>query len=187
MTEILRPEQARAGAGWGWLLAYGVLSALLGVLAFLSPLSATLAATWVIGAFLIATGLTSAVAGAQARNHQHRGYAILFGVLTLIVGVLMIIRPLSAALSLTLLIAGWLLARGLLELGYAFAHARHRGMMILLGVVNILLSLWVVSTVPLSALTLPGYLLGFSLLLGGITAMTSAIAHRHAVPALTGR
>ena len=59
---------ASAGAGWGWILAYGVLSIVLGILAFLNPFAATYAATLVIGAFLIAAGLVSiaAVAGANA-------------------------------------------------------------------------------------------------------------------------
>ncbi len=50
--------------------------------------------------------------------------------------------------------------------------------MIALGVVNILLALFVLATLPLSAMTLPGYILGLSFLFGGITAIASALDHK---------
>ncbi|MDD1451390.1 DUF308 domain-containing protein [Sphingomonas sp. H160509] len=70
---ILKPRlrvRPRAGAGWGWILAYGVLSVVLGVMAFASPFSATYAATLVIGAFFIAAGVVSIVSGFAGKGHE---------------------------------------------------------------------------------------------------------------------
>ena len=137
-TDPLTP--AAAGAGWAWILAYGVLSLALGVLAFLNPFAATYAATLVIGAFFIAAGIVSLAAGVMGK-HEGRGYAIGFGLLSLVIGVLMAFDPMSGALSLTLLVGVWLGIRGAMEIGLGARFKRGRGLMIALGVVNILLAI----------------------------------------------
>ncbi|WP_271300688.1 HdeD family acid-resistance protein [Sphingomonas sp. CV7422] len=167
-----------AGAGWGWILAYGVLSIVLGMLAFLNPFAATYAATMVIGAFFIAAGLVSVAAGIAGKDHEGRGYAIGFGLLSLVIGLLMAFSPGTAAVSLTLLVAIWLGIRGALEIGLGARFRRGRGLMIALGVINILLAVYVLATLPWSALTLPGFILGISFLLGGVTALVSALHHK---------
>lgn len=172
-----------AGAGWGWILAYGILSAVLSFVAFLWPLAATLTATLVVGAFLIATGVMSIGAGIFGRGHEGRTYAIAFGLLSLIVGLMIAFRPLVGALSLTLTVAVWLAVRGVMEIVWGARMRRGKGMMIALGVINILLAAIVLWTLPLSALTLPGYILGISFLFGAITAISSALAHKKGEPA----
>lgn len=174
---------APAGAGWGWILAYGVVSVLLGLAAFAWPFAATLAATLVIGAFFIAAGIVSVGAGVFGKGHEGRGYAIGFGVLSLVVGLLMAFEPATGAFSLTLMVAVWLGIRGALEIGLGARFRRGRGLMLALGVINILLAIYVLATLPWSALTLPGFILGISFLFGGVTSIVSAIHHRRGAPA----
>ncbi len=175
-TDPLRP--AAAGAGWGWILAYGILSVVLGILAFLNPFAATYAATLVIGALFIAAGLVSVAAGFAGKDHEGRGYAIGFGVLSLLIGLLMAFNPVTGALSLTLMVAVWLGLRGALEVGLGARFKRGRGLMIALGVVNILLAIYVLATLPWSALTLPGFILGISFVFGGVASIASALNHK---------
>ncbi|MBI0474784.1 HdeD family acid-resistance protein [Sphingomonas sp. MA1305] len=172
-----------AGAGWGWILAYGVVSALLGLAAFAWPFAATLAATLVIGAFFIAAGIVSIGAGIFGKGHEGRGYAIGFGLLSLIVGLLMAFEPATGAFSLTLMVAIWLGVRGAMEIGLGARFRRGRGLMIALGVINILLAVYVLMTLPWSALTLPGFILGISFLFGGVTSIAAALNHRKGAPA----
>lgn len=169
---------AVVGAGWGWLLGYGLLSVVLGVLAFLNPFAATYAATLVIGSFFIAAGLVSIVAGIVGKGHEGRGYSIGFGLVSLVIGLLMAFNPSTGAISLTLLVAIWLGLRGVLEIVMGARFRRGRVPMILLGVVNILLAVYVLASLPWSALTLPGYILRISFLLGGITAVIAAMHHK---------
>lgn len=175
----------RAGAGWAWILAYGVVSALLGLLAFLSPFPATVAATLVVGAYLTALGVMALVAGFTAREHEHRGYKLLLGALSIAAGLLTALRPASGALSITILVAAWLFMRGVAEIGWGARRGRRRAGMIALGVLNILLAILILATVPFSALTLPGYVLGLSLLFGGALAIASGLAHRKGAPAFS--
>lgn len=167
-----------SGKGWGWILIYGIVSLILGVLAFLWPFGATLAATFVVACFLIAAGITAIAAGAFGRGHEGRLYSILFGVLSLVVGVMMAFRPLAGAFSLTLLVAAWLVARGVMELGFGVRYRRHRGLMIALGVIDVLLGLYVVFMLPLAALALPGFILGLSFAFSGVVAIMQALSHR---------
>lgn len=172
------PAGASTGAGWGWIMAYGVVSVLLGVAAFVWPFAATYAATVVIGALLFVSGVFSIAAGLFGQGHEGRVYAVLFGVLSVIVGAVMVFEPVTGALSLTLMVTVWLAVRGVLEIVLGFRMRRRRGLMIALGVVNLLLAAFILMTVPWSALTLPGFILGVSFLVGGITAITAAGDHR---------
>ncbi|KQM40971.1 HdeD family acid-resistance protein [Sphingomonas sp. Leaf10] len=168
----------RAMPGWGWTLAYGIVSVLVGVFAFLAPFPATLAATMVVGFCFLIGGFASLFAG--IRNHHGRGYALLFGALSVVAGGYMLLVPIGGALSLTLMMILWLGARGLMELYVGFRFKRLRGLMLLLGVINVALAIILYSTVPWSALALPGFILGASFLSGGIVAIIDALSHRHA-------
>lgn len=189
MTDATRAElnAIGAGAGGGWMLLGGIVSVVVAVMAFLAPFSATLAATAVIGFFLIGAGIASLIGGVAGRGHEGRGYAIALGVLSLVVGLATIFRPLTGAISLTLLVAIWLGVRGLLEIVLGARFRRGRTLMIVLGVINIVLAVIVLTTLPFSALTLPGYILGISFLLGGVNAIGAALAHRSGAPAFAAR
>lgn len=174
---------AGTGAGWGWILLYGIASAILGLLAFAWPFSATVAVTIVVGSFFLISGVLAIIAGFAGRGHDVRGYSIAYGILSVIVGLMLMFRPVAGAISLTLLVAIWLAVRGLMEIRWGLKLRRLRGLMLVLGAVNLVLAILILATVPFSALTLPGYILGFSFLLGGITAIASAISHRAGAPA----
>ncbi len=176
---------SRAGAGWGWILAYGILSALLGIAAFVFPVPATYAATLVIGAFFIAAGALSIGAGLFGRGHEGRGYQIGFGILSLVIGGILAFEPVTGALSLTLLVAVWLGVRGTMEIGFGLRMRRGKGAMIALGLVDVILAIVVLATLPWSALTLPGFILGISFLFGGIAAISSALHHKKGEPAFS--
>lgn len=136
----------RAGAGWGWILAYGILSIVLGVMAFIWPFAATWAATLVVGALLFAAGAMSIGAGIFGRGHEGRAYAVVFGILSLLVGLLIALDPFAGALSLTLVVAAWLAVRGIMEIVLGVRMKRSRGLMIGLGVINVVLAAVVLTT-----------------------------------------
>ncbi|MFZ5746279.1 MAG: HdeD family acid-resistance protein [Pseudomonadota bacterium] len=168
----------QAGSGWGWVLAYGVFSILLGIMAFAWPFSATLAATIVIGSFFLASGILAVAAGLGGRSHDASGYAVLWGIVSIILGLILAFDPVNGALSLTLLVLVWLIVRGVMEIFWGFRLRRLRGPLIGLGAINLVLALLLLATVPWSALTLPGYILGASFLFGGVGAVAAAIDHR---------
>lgn len=185
MSDMGRTDTPTTGAGWGWIIAYGVLSALLGLAALLLPFPATIAATFVIGIAFTVTGAFSLIAGLRGSGAESRGYSILLGVLSIAAGVIMVARPLTGAISLTIVVAAWLLLRGALEIVLGLRMQRRRWLMLLLGGVNILLALLIISTVPFSALTLPGFVLGVSFLFSGVAAVMAGLDHRAGAAAFT--
>ena len=90
MDEALQEEARPVGTGWGWLMAYGILSLVLGLAAFLEPFVATFAATIVIGIFFLLAGIASIAAGLMGGRREGRTYAILFGIVSLFVGAIII-------------------------------------------------------------------------------------------------
>lgn len=185
MADVSRENFARdtgtaatrqAMPGWGWTLVYGIVSVLVGLFAFLAPFPATLAATMVVGFFFLVGGFASLFAG--FRNRHGRGYALLFGTLSVVAGGYMLLVPIGGALTLTLMVILWLGARGLMELFVGFRFKRLRGLMLLLGVINVALAVILYATVPWSALTLPGFILGASFVSGGVVAIIDALSHR---------
>lgn len=171
-----QPGAGMMKRGRGGLIAYGIISIAIGMIAFVWPFPATMAVTIFVGAMLIATGIAALASGLTGQGHESRWYDILFGLLTLIIGCLLAFRPISGAISLTLLIAIWLGLRGFLEIVWGVLYPRHRWWMISMGAVNIALVVLIVLTIPITSMLLPGYLLSLSFLMGGITAI--AIARR---------
>lgn len=176
-TAPLSPPPAsapRIGAGWGWIMAYGIVSVALGLAAFAWPFAATVAATIVIGALFFMSGVFAVAAGLFGQGSESRGYSILFGIVSLVVGAIMVLKPATGAISLTVMVAVWLAVRGALELYTGFRMRRRKASMIALGVINLLLAIFIVATVPFSALTLPGFVLGISFLFGGVASIAAA-------------
>ena len=165
-----------ASHGRGWVLAYGILSVLIGVAAFVWPVSATFTATILIGSFLFAAGIMSIATGFSSRAHHASAYRIFYGILSVLIGLIILFEPVSGAISITLLVAFWLAMRGIFELFWGYRFPVGRALMIGLGVINLLLAGFIIWTIPLTALTLPGYILGISFLMGGITAIAEASA-----------
>ena len=178
MTDALaRPAPAHRSHGWGWLLAYGIMAAILSAMAFIWPFSATFAATIVVAAFLIANGIGALVAAFRHRG-ERRVYDIIVGLLSLVVGTFVALAPAAGAISITMTLAIWLGARGAMEVYWGIKYRRRRAPMIAMGALHLLLMLVVVLSLPLSALVVPGTLLGFSFLVTAITAIMAALDMR---------
>ena len=171
------------GAGWGWLLASGLVSVAIGLMAVIWPFSATLAATLVVGWFFLIAGAFALVGGFAGRGHRRRNYLILYGVLSVIAGLLLVFHPFSGALSLTLLVAVWLAVRGVMEIVHGIGDARGRVAEIVLGVVNLLFAAWIPTTRGGPASPRPAYFPAFASLFGGGPEIAAALHHRRGAPA----
>src|SRR5258708_11075622 len=118
MTEIAALDvriPAEIVHNWGWFLAFGVGLVLLGILASVRAVAATVVSILFFGWLLvIAAGIEVAQAimvGKWAGLYHHWLAAVLFGV----VGALMIWRPVASAEVLTLLMGAFFLIAGLFQ------------------------------------------------------------------------
>lgn len=108
----------------------GVLCVLLGILCFFSATrSILLLALW-IGVGWLLRGISYTAAAGTEPSSPARGWQILFGVLSIVAGIVIIAAPFTSLLVLTLLGGCWLVVLGVMEIVTALRahHERTRGM-----------------------------------------------------------
>jgi uncharacterized membrane protein HdeD (DUF308 family) len=96
---------ARRAGGRGWLIADGIASILIGVVAFVWPGITAVALLWVIAAWAVVTGVLEIVAAVRLRRELHREWLLaLSGVFSVLFGILLVVWPAAGALALITLI-----------------------------------------------------------------------------------
>lgn len=163
---------------WGWLLALGILFVLLGIAGLILAAAVTIATVLVIGIFLIGGGALMAINTFQSKGWQSRWWQLLIALLYVAAGVLIVIDPLVASLTLTLLIAAFIFAAGILRLMIAWQHRGERGngLFWLTGFIAILLAIVIAAGWPISGLTVIGIFVSLELLFHGAACIGLALA-----------
>lgn len=131
-----------SGISWGWLLALGILMAVLGVIGLGMTYTLTVVATFWFGLLTIVGGV-----GQLLDAFHHKGWGsilwhVLIGVVYIIAGILLATMPVASAFWLTLFLAIMLLVVGVSRVVMAF-RMRHLGAVwvgvLLSGLVSIVL------------------------------------------------
>ena len=153
---------------WGWwlLVLTGVLSVVAGVIILFKPGDSLPTLAVIAGIFLLADGILE-MASAFMRGTQSRGLVALLGVLTAIVGVLLIRHPIGGVAAVALLIGIWLIAVGVIRFATAFEEPDHRGWHAIAGVIELIAGIVIVSTPSIGFATL-AILVGVGFIFNGI-------------------
>jgi uncharacterized membrane protein HdeD (DUF308 family) len=153
---------------WGWwlVLLVGVLSAVAGVIILFKPSESLPTLAVIAGIFLLLDGILELVASFM-RGTQNRGLVALFGVLTAIVGVLLIRHPVGGVVAVALLIGIWLIAVGVIRFATAFEEHEHRGWHALAGMVELVAGIVIVANPNIGFATL-ALLAGIGFILNGV-------------------
>lgn len=170
---------------WTWTMACGVLLLVAGILCLAAPGFTTAAIAVLLGWILLFTGIAGVVMGLRSHGAHKRWTEILYGLGSILVGLLVIVDPVAGAASLALIFAIWLFWRGMVEFGAArvAGSGPTRGMLLLIGVVDWVLALLLVLSWPFPAVQMLGVFVGLSLLLGGAVTMLAAWQLRNSVAA----
>lgn len=155
----------------GWIIGYGALTALLGLVALVLTESATIASVLVIGTFMMVTGVVEIGIGFRSRGLGRVLAWEAAGVLYLLAGLFAVALPETASAVITLLLGAGLIATGVVRVvvGFETTGTRTRGGVILAGVVTALLGLFIVTGWPASSAFVLGIFLGLDLLFYGIS------------------
>ena len=156
-------------AKWtGWLLV------ILGILALASPLVAGLSITMLIGVLLIAGGIAQLVMVFRAGSFGSGITLAILGGLSLVAGLYTVTQPAAALGALTLFLALYFVASGILEvIGAVSARpADGWGWVLAGGIVSVLLGIMIWQQFPFSGVWAIGILVGVRLLISGITFIT---------------
>ncbi len=155
-------------ATWGWwlLVLVGVLSITAGVIVLFKPGESLATLAVIVGIFMLVDGILE-IASSFFRGTTNRGLVALFGVITAIVGVLLIRHPIAGVAAVALLIGLWLITIGVIRFVTAFEEAAHRFWLAVAGLVEILAGIVIVSTPEIGFATL-AILVGIGFILNGI-------------------
>jgi len=115
---IMGRAESRAGA-----IAAGVLGVIVGIVALVWPGLTSLTLLYIIAAWAIITGLTDIAAAFMAgKTGGQRVWLVILGILSIVVGIVFIVHPVSGALALLWLIGAYLIVLGVLRIIAGFAH-----------------------------------------------------------------
>ena len=160
--------QAPAPKTWGINFLIGIVFILAGTAAILLPLASTWALTVVIGASLIVSGLAQ-IFHAFSRSWGSLILHCLLGVIYIAGGLSFWLAPLTAAFLLTIVLAWLLIIQGIGEIWLALSakNLKGWGWLLVAGVIALAAGVWILLRMPSFGLFLPGFLLGFSLIVEG--------------------
>jgi uncharacterized membrane protein HdeD (DUF308 family) len=167
---------------WGWFLGVGVVLVILGLLALLSAVTATMLSVELLGWLLLIGGILALVHAVLRRRWGGFFLELFTGILNIVVGLMLLDNPLAGAAILTLLIAMFLLIGGIFRIVASVAvRFHHWPWMLLNGVVSLLLGIMIWRQWPESSLWVIGLFIGidmifygWSLVMLGVTAKSLA-------------
>jgi uncharacterized membrane protein HdeD (DUF308 family) len=162
-------EPIRAAARTIFIL--GIVLVILGILSILAPLASGLAVQALIGVLMIAAGITWVTFSFHAHSWGSGLWEALVGVAAVVTGVLMLGHPLINLAILTLVLAAYFIATGILKIVFAFhlKPLKSWGWVLFNGIVAILLGVLITYQWPFSGLWAIGTLFGVDLLFGGFS------------------
>jgi uncharacterized membrane protein HdeD (DUF308 family) len=164
---------------WGWFLAFGIALLLLGVIAVIRSVTATIVSMLFFGWLLLfACGIEIAQAvmvGHWVGFFHHLLAAILFGV----TGLILVSRPVVSAEVLTIFMAMFFLIGGLFQLiGSAWVALPGWSWQALDGLIAFVLGLLVLAQWPASGLWVIGLFIGIDLIFYGVAWIALALGLR---------
>lgn len=169
------------GLHWQRLLWIGAALIVLGCIALFTSVGSTLLTVILLGSFLLAGAIVRLIECFHTPGWRGLFSNLLLAVLYGVSGLYMIVRPGLSALSLTMLIGGFLIVGGILRVIVAIAgRFQSWGWSALGGALSALLGVLVLRQWPVSGLWVIGTFVGIDLIMHGWTSIMLALALRNA-------
>jgi uncharacterized membrane protein HdeD (DUF308 family) len=174
----MRVEDIRQN--WGLFLGLGIALVLLGILAIMFSLIATLATVIVFGFVLMVGGLAQCGEAVYSRRFSGTLVYLLSGTLYFVAGLIMVLNPLVGALGLTLVVGLLFLIGGVLRISLALQtrYAQDWAWRLFSGILSLLLGL-VILLREEKSLDIIGLLVGLDILFSGWTIVMMAMSARN--------
>jgi uncharacterized membrane protein HdeD (DUF308 family) len=175
---------------WVLFLIPGLVMAILGLIAAASPFIATLVVETFAGWFFLTGGFVGLAALFTTRNVPGFVWTLLSAVLAILIGAFLVWRPFAGLVTLTVALAGFFAAHGIVQILTSLEHrqvlARSWLWMAVSGVADLILAGIIIAGWPGSVAWALGLLIGINLFMSGLAMMTnSRIAGR--CPLAVGR
>lgn len=171
-----------------WVISWGILTFVCGILAIILPLTFSFGIALIIGCLVLVAGIAHLVFAFQTRSLDGFIRQILISILYGVAAICLLVNPLLSLLSLTLFLAIFLFAKGILELALYFCLRRFRKSVWVLidGIGTLILGILMVRQWPPATPEIIGALIGISLMLSAISRVIFLLAVRALRPAEAG-
>jgi len=180
MSELRSRLSQAVREHWKLFLIEGIILVILGILAILVPPLATIAVTILIGWLFLISGVAGLITTFGARHAPGFWWSLLSALLGIAAGLVLLVWPLSGAISLTLLLIVFFIIEGVLSIMYAVEHKRELtgqwGWMLVSGIIDLILAAMIWGGLPSTAAWALGLLVGINMLFGG-SAMIAMAMH----------
>jgi uncharacterized membrane protein HdeD (DUF308 family) len=181
MSFMAVPSDEALRGRWKWLVGIGALLVVVGLIALMNAVDATLVTTIIVG-IALAFGGAMQIVGAWASEGStgRRALMAILGVLYIIVGIEIIADPLAGAIAIAIVVALFLIVDGVLRIASGFVHeTENKVLTILFGIAMIILGAWLWSGLPVSGVAI-GFFVGLQLLIAGVVWILIGLAARSA-------
>lgn len=164
----------------GLFLFEGILLIILGLLAILVPVIASLAATVFFGWLLLLSGVVGLVTTIRGRSAPGFWWSLLSAIVGIAAGVLLLGWPLQGTLSLTTVLIAFLFVEGAASILYALQHraapSARWGWMLASGIIDVALGVILFAGLPGTATWALGLLIGINMIFGGYALVMMALS-----------
>lgn len=153
---------------WGWFVVLGIAQVVLGTIAVGAACMMTLLSVLLFGWLLLIGGAFSAISAFWEKGWRGFFIDLVMGVLYVIAGLMMVRNPLESTVTLTLLIAMFLMVGGAMRIGVALFHNfEHRWWVLLNGVITLALGVMIFNRWPESSVWVIGLFVGIEMIFYG--------------------
>ncbi len=184
LGEIQRAVATSLHAHWGLYLTEGIVLVLLGTLAIVIPPLATLAVTILLGWLFLISGVFGLWTTFMMRHAPGFWWSLLSAALGIAVGGMLLARPLTGAVSLTVVLVAFFIIEGIASIMFSLDHKRELsgkwGWMLVSGVIDLVLAALIFAGLPSTAAWAIGLLVGINMVFGGAALIAMALHARNA-------
>ncbi len=182
LIEMQRTIGETIRAHWRMYVFQGVVMIVLGVLAIAAPAFATITVDIYVGWLFLISGVLGLIAMFSARNVPGFLWTLITALLSIVVGGVLLWRPVEGALSLTLVLIAFFIVEGVFQaaaaLIYRDAIPSTWGWLLASGVADLALAAIIIAGWPGTAAWTLGLLVGVNLLTTGWAVVMVALGAR---------
>jgi len=170
----------------GWSIGLSVLMIVAGLLAMVVPPAAGVAVVFIVAWLLVVSGGAHLVFAWYTRTTGGFIWELLLGIVYVLIGVYVLLHPVVGLASLTLALAFYLFAEGILELllGFLLRAMPGSGWLLFDGIITLILAIMIWRAWPSSTEWVIGTLVGISMLFSGVCRLMLSLAARRLVAKL---
>jgi uncharacterized membrane protein HdeD (DUF308 family) len=190
IEQIQRAVATSLHEHWKLFLVEGIVLVVLGLLAVVVPPIATLAVEILFGWLFLVSGILGLVTTFWMRNAPGFWWSLLSAALGVAAGLVLLARPMSGVLTLTLILIVFFTIEGVASIMYALEHKRQLtgrwGFMLASGIVDLIVAAVILMGLPGTAAWAIGLLVGINLVFGGSALIAMALHARDLGPRAAG-